>query len=310
MMIALFMIIVIIPISVMARVTPSVSYRTHVQNMGWQDFVSEGAVSGTSGKGLRLEGIEVKLDNPGYDLGISYQTHIQNIGWEGDTARGWKSNGSMSGTEGLGYRLEGIQIKLTGSDASNFDIYYQVHAQNMGWLGWAKNGESSGTAGYGYRLEGIKIVIVPAGSGTPSGVVDKEDPFYENQAAPYAEILQEYRIAEDSGYADDIVWNLPNVNKELASSSYQTKLYYIVQDISGCENQIIRMYGSGGVDCHAKTFYKLSGKTCSTSQYILFERPCYFLTDANNNNVIISEYQANNIINSYIPRTDIDWIAL
>lgn len=63
----------------------------------------------------------------------------------------------MSGTEGLGYRLEAIQIKLTGADASKFDIYYRVHAQNFGWMGWAKNGESAGTAGFGYRLEAIQI---------------------------------------------------------------------------------------------------------------------------------------------------------
>lgn len=102
------------------------------------------------------------MDTQGYDLGINYQTHIQNIGWEADTERGWKSNGSMSGTEGLSYRLEAIQIKLTGIDAEKFDIYYRVHAQNVGWMGWAKNGDSAGAAGYGYRLEGIEIQIVAA----------------------------------------------------------------------------------------------------------------------------------------------------
>jgi len=48
-----------------------------------------------------------------------------------------------------------------------FDVYYQVHAQNVGWMGWAKNGDSSGTAGFGYRLEGIRIQIVPKGSSAP-----------------------------------------------------------------------------------------------------------------------------------------------
>src|SRR5699024_6688427 len=37
----------------------AVTYRTHVQNDGWQDFVSNGELSGTSGRGLRLEGIEI-----------------------------------------------------------------------------------------------------------------------------------------------------------------------------------------------------------------------------------------------------------
>lgn len=192
-LLALVLIVGLIPASVSASANPSVSYRTHVQNEGWQDWKKDGTMSGTSGKGLRLEGIEVKLDTQGYDLGINYQTHIQNIGWEADTERGWKSNGAMSGTEGLSYRLEAIQIKLTGTDANQFDVYYQVHAQNMGWLGWAKNGESAGTAGFGYRLEGINIVVAPAGTGTPGGVVDKAEPFYENPLALYPAIASELK---------------------------------------------------------------------------------------------------------------------
>lgn len=166
-LLALLLIIGMIPAGVMAAGTPSASYSTHVQNEGWQNYVSNGNMSGTEGKSYRLEGIKIKLDTQGYDLGVSYQTHIQNIGWEAETTRGWKANDVMSGTEGLSYRLEAIQIKLTGTDADKFDIYYQVHAQNIGWMGWAKNGESAGTAGFGYRLEGIRIVVVPAGSSVP-----------------------------------------------------------------------------------------------------------------------------------------------
>ncbi len=158
---------IVFSITAMAEVLPSVTYCTHVQNEGWQNYVSNGAMSGTEGKSYRLEGIKIKLDPQGYDLGLAYQTHIQNIGWEADTGRGWKTSDTMSGTEGLSYRLEAIQIKLTGADADQFDLYYQVHAQNIGWMGWAKNGESAGTAGYAYRLEGIRIKIVPKGSVAP-----------------------------------------------------------------------------------------------------------------------------------------------
>lgn len=84
-LLALLLIVGMIPASVSAASNPSVSYCTHVQNEGWQDWKKDGAMSGTSGKGFRLEGIEAKLDTQGYDLGINYQTHIQNIGWEADT---------------------------------------------------------------------------------------------------------------------------------------------------------------------------------------------------------------------------------
>jgi uncharacterized protein YjdB len=142
----------------------NVAYRTHVQNVGWQGWKYNGAFSGTQGRGLRLEGINIKLTNAQYSGGITYRTHIQNIGWENE----WKTNGAMSGTSGLGLRLEAIQINLTGEMAKHYDVYYRVHAQNFGWLGWAENGAASGTAGYGYRLEGIQIVLVPKGEAAPA----------------------------------------------------------------------------------------------------------------------------------------------
>ena len=171
-LLAILLIVGVLPASVSAATNPSVKYQTHVENIGWQDWKNDGQISGSSGLGLRLEGIEVELNTQGYDLGVTYQTHIQNIGWESDTPSGWKSNGMMSGTSGLGYRLEAIQIKLTGTDASKLDIYYRVHAQNFGWLGWAKNGESAGTAGFGYRLEAIQIEIV-AKDATAPGSTDQ-----------------------------------------------------------------------------------------------------------------------------------------
>ncbi|MGE4509052.1 MAG: S8 family serine peptidase [Eubacteriaceae bacterium] len=139
-----------------------INYQTHVQNVGWQAWVSDGALSGTTGRGLRLEGIHIDIADNGADVGVQYKTHVENIGW-----MNWASDGALSGTTGQSLRLEAIQIELTGTDAGLYDVYYQVHAQNFGWLDWAKNGDSSGTAGFGCRLEGIKIVVVPKGDPAP-----------------------------------------------------------------------------------------------------------------------------------------------
>jgi len=143
----------------------TVSYRTHVQNIGWQNFVSNGVMAGTSGMSKRLEGIEIKISG-NENLGIQYTTHCQTYGW-----LPWSANGEMNGTEGESKRLEAIEIRLTGADADAYDVYYRVHAQTYGWLGWAKNGEPSGTAGQSKRLEGIQIVIKKKGEAAP-GVVE------------------------------------------------------------------------------------------------------------------------------------------
>ena len=144
---------------------PSVSYRTHVQSIGWQDYVKDGAMSGTQGRSLRLEAININLENQPYSGGITYRTHVQTYGWQD-----WRSNGEAAGTSGESKRLEAIQIQLTGEMANHYDVYYQTHIQNFGWSGWACNGEMCGSAGYSYRLEGIRIVLVNKGSMAPGNI--------------------------------------------------------------------------------------------------------------------------------------------
>lgn len=219
--------------NVQTQALPICSYQTHVQNVGWQDYVEEGEMSGTEGFSYRLEGIRISLDAAGNNLGIQYQTHIQNIGWEEDAILGWKTANQMSGTEGLSYRLEAIQIKLIGADADKFDIYYQVHAQNMGWLGWAKNGEAAGTAAYGYRLEGIKIVIVPAGETAPEGTIDKEKPFYQDYLASYSAILEQYKVLNETDSYDKIM--MPFVSSEFSwmTKNRDVQICYLLEDLSG-----------------------------------------------------------------------------
>jgi uncharacterized protein YjdB len=143
---------------------PSVSYQTHVENIGWQEAVNDGSVSGATGQSKRLEAIKITLSN--LAGGIEYRTHVEDIGW-----MDWVSDGALSGTSGQSKRLEAIQIQLTGEAANNYDIYYRVHAQNVGWMDWAKNGESAGTAGFSYRLEAIQIVLVNKGAAAPGSTV-------------------------------------------------------------------------------------------------------------------------------------------
>ncbi|MFD1900366.1 hypothetical protein [Enterococcus termitis] len=132
-----------------------VTYRTHVQDVGWQGWKKNAQVSGTSGKKKRLEAIQLKV-NSGYTGDIQYRTHVQDIGWQA-----WKKNGQTSGTSGQKKRLEAIQIKLTGQLAQVYDVFYRVHAQEFGWMGWEKGGLPAGTSRYSYRLEAIEIKLVP-----------------------------------------------------------------------------------------------------------------------------------------------------
>ena len=58
-------------------------------------------------------------------------------------------------------------MQLSGDVEKEYDIYYQVHVQNFGWLDWAKNGEPAGSEGYGYQMEAIRIILVEKGGEAP-----------------------------------------------------------------------------------------------------------------------------------------------
>ena len=170
-----------------------ISYSTHIQSYGWQNYVYNGKMSGTSGQAKRLEAIKIKLKNQDYTGNVEYRTHIQSYGWE----TYWKRNDNISGKVGESKRLEAIQIRLTGEMAEHYDVYYRVHAQKFGWLGWARNGESAGTEGYAYRLEGIEIILIE--KGTTYYNYGTSDAFKEKQIL-YTTHVQSYGW---QGYAFD-----------------------------------------------------------------------------------------------------------
>lgn len=141
--------------TVKAAIAPiGVAYSSHVQNIGWQNQVSDGDESGTDGKGLRLEGLKINLtgDLP-TGASIQYQTQVQNVGWQD-----WVSNGQEAGTEGKGLREEGIRIKLV--NLPGYSVQYRVHVQNIGWQNWVSDGALAGTVGQGLRLEALEVKII------------------------------------------------------------------------------------------------------------------------------------------------------
>ena len=97
-----------------------VEYSTHVENIGWTDYVRDGEVSGVLGQGLKIESIKIRLVGlDGYS--IEYKTHIQDLGWTG-----WSMNDGESGTTGQNKKMEAIMIRLkeqkylTGIDVSKW----------------------------------------------------------------------------------------------------------------------------------------------------------------------------------------------
>jgi uncharacterized protein YjdB len=225
--------------------TASVQYKTHVQTYGWQDWKTDGQMSGTQGQAKRLEGIQIKLDSQGLTGGIEYKTHVQTYGWQD-----WKTDGQMSGTEGQAKRLEAIQIRLTGQMAEKYDIYYRVHAQTYGWLDWAKNGASAGSSSYAKRLEGIEIKLVEKGGQAPGNTETAYiHPLVKYQTHVQTYGWQGYVLDGTTGGTVGKAKRLEGVRISLTEPQYQGDIEYQTH---------IQTYGW-------ETNWKAGGKTSGTT---------------------------------------------
>lgn len=146
-----------------------VIYNAHVQNVGWQKKVTDGATAGTTGKGLGIEALTISITDFWRDDTLAgsvfYRAHVSDIGWTDEV-----SDGEVAGTTGQDRRIEAIAIRLTDQLAQKYDIFYRVHSSNFGWLNWTSNGNNAGSTGYGSPIEAVQIKICENGSqAKPSG---------------------------------------------------------------------------------------------------------------------------------------------
>jgi uncharacterized protein YjdB len=79
-----------------------------MKDIGWSEWVSDGAIAGTEGQSRRIEAAEIKLTGDKKDnYDIYYRAHMKDIGW-GD----WVNNGATAGTTGQSRRVEAVEIRI------------------------------------------------------------------------------------------------------------------------------------------------------------------------------------------------------
>ena len=167
-----------------ADAQPVVCYGVHAQTYGWMAQKKNGAVAGTVGK--RVEALTICLNTKGAKAadgtaltgGIKYRAHVQSVGWmkpvtqkaNGKTVKNNIASGIYTGTTGKGYRMEAVEISLTGKMAQEYDILYRVYVQKNGWMPWCRNGLTAGTIGESKQIEMIEIKLMKK---LPSNAVAK-----------------------------------------------------------------------------------------------------------------------------------------
>ena len=122
----------------------NMKYRSHLQDIGWQDWKSNGEMSGTVMESRRLEAIQI--DAP---FEVEAKAHIQDRGW---VDYGKINKDTVIGTTGESLRLECLQLK------GNFK--YRVHLQEVGWTTWTNADGicTLGSVGQSLRIEAIEMV--------------------------------------------------------------------------------------------------------------------------------------------------------
>ncbi len=140
-----------------------IQYEAHVSNIGWMSSKRDGSTAGTTGQSKAVEDLKVSILNPVEDGSVQIDAHVSGIGWQG-----WDTpSASEGGTTGQGRAVEAVRLRLTGSLAKDYDVYYRVHASNIGWMAWAKDGEEAGTTGMSCSLEAVQIKLVRKGASHP-----------------------------------------------------------------------------------------------------------------------------------------------
>ena len=140
-----------------------IQYEAHVSNIGWMSSKRDGSTAGTTGQSKSVEDLKVSILNPVEDGSVQINANVSGVGWQG-----WDTpSASEGGTTGQGRAFEAVRLRLTGSLAKDYDVYYRVHASNIGWMAWAKDGEEAGTTGMSCSLEAVQIKLIKKGTSHP-----------------------------------------------------------------------------------------------------------------------------------------------
>ena len=135
------------------------NYATHVSYVGWMPNVSQGVMSGTTGRSFAVEALRIAKaisQRDGSTITIRCSSKSANDPWSADIP---VTEQQICGTTGQTKALNGIKLSLSETDAKKYDIYYQTHLSWIGWQEWKKNGEVAGDKP-GSHIEAVRIKLV------------------------------------------------------------------------------------------------------------------------------------------------------
>jgi uncharacterized protein YjdB len=92
-----------------------ICYRSHVQSLGWGQWLCDGQLSGTKGQNRRLEAIQISA--PFVGGSVCYEVAVADLGWK------VACNGDVAGTTGQSRRVEGLSINYNNAPPNTTLLY-------------------------------------------------------------------------------------------------------------------------------------------------------------------------------------------
>lgn len=120
----------------------------NVERLGWQPYVNEWDVGGSTGQSLNIYAFKVLYDGPGV---LRISAYFDGLGWIPEV-----TGDQQVGNENQRRGLRALRITLSGVP-SNYHVDYQGHFQDLGWTGIVRDGQVCSSPDYTKRLESLRI---------------------------------------------------------------------------------------------------------------------------------------------------------
>ena len=263
----------------------NITYRSCIQDMGWQAWKPGGEMSGTSGEGRAVFGVQIMLTGHVanyYD--ISYRVNLQTSGWQD-----WVSNGTVSGK--IDEPVIGLEIKLEAKKGDIRDTAWTIteysdDSGNQAEFYTMKNNDD-GTlividGGYDANTEQVRSIININGGKVDHWFLTHYD---EDHACAFNSIYADpqgieigavYCTPLDYDYylecAAERWWDVPWVYETfLSQTAGDDRINYLARDdvfeIDGLTIEVFNSYdqmivdtGSADVANYGSLLFKISGE--------------------------------------------------
>ncbi len=141
----------------------NIKIQSQVENVGWQDPVYNGEITGTEGQGLRLETFKAQLEGDiAQNQTLYYHSNVNTFNWAGYT-----NDFNPSGSIGIARPINGVEFQLINKNDKFHEnqllpivsdtLCANGQVENKGWLTNFNTSQPIGTTGEGLRLETISI---------------------------------------------------------------------------------------------------------------------------------------------------------